>query len=713
MDGFSPIAHRVFSLLVRVGVLGSIALGLVTQAQSADGTFKGGRTAAEALPKSGDLHDPSTRRTAVEKIRTFEDARRAATTVRARQFGLPLREALPNGGARELVDFADKRPLYLTTLNANAAISVGANLLQAAPYHVDGSGGTVGLWDASSARTTHQEFGGRVTAMDGSSATVNHSTHVAGTICAAGVDSAAKGMAPAVRVDSYDWDNDISEMTSRGASFPCESDKVNISSHSYGYVVGWYNNTWYGSGTNADGIADEFGMYETVAQSTDALAYSLPYYLIFWAAGNDRSDNPTTGSSVQVGGSTVSYDPALHPPGDGKYRGGYDTMSYYALAKNIVSVGAVDDAVSGGVRSLANAAMLYFSSWGPADDGRIKPDLVANGYSLRSASFSSDISYSYMSGTSMATPSAAGTAQLLVHTFGVLFTNQAMRASTLKALLIHTADDLGTAGPDYQYGWGLINAKAAADLLLAYKAHPGTRRIIEDRVATNRTSVSFSFTWDGTSPIRATLCWTDPAGASTEVGDSRTANLVNDLNLAVTGPAGTVHLPWVMPFVGNWGANAYALAAVTGTNVTDNVEQVLVAAPPVAGIYTATVTYGGTLTNGSQPFSLILSGTADTDTVAAPQLTGLAVERGSVTQLVTLTGERLLLGGRMTLTSAGQPSVSVTGVEVFGDKARARINAAGPTNGWWNLTFTNPDGQTAVRTNMFASPSTATVLMAL
>ena len=690
-------------------LLCALTLGLAAQAMAAGGTLPPRRTAAEMLPESGDLHDPEVRRAAVGSLRQAEEERRTAVQARGLQLGLPLREALANGGARELMDFDGDRPLYYATCNVNAGISSGANVLWAAPYNADGSGGTVGLWDASSARTTHQEFGGRVTSLDGASATYDHSSHVAGTICAAGVMAAAKGMAPAVRVDSYDWTSDTSEMTSRGASYPGEAGMINISSHSYGHDVGWSYTatptyTWYGSGSTATSIDNNFGMYNSYARDTDSLAYSLPYYLIFWAAGNDRGDNPATGASVSVGGSTVTYDPALHPAGDGAYRGGYDTISYNGLAKNIVTVGAVNDAVSGSTRSLAGATMTSFSSWGPTDDGRIKPDLVANGYSVYSSLCTSDSAYGYMSGTSMATPSAAGTAQLLVHEFGILFTNQYMRASTLKALLIHTADDLGTAGPDYQFGWGLLNAVNAASLLRTYKSHPGTRRVIEDRVATNRTSVSFSFTWDGASPIRATLCWTDPAGASTTSGDLRTARLVNNLDLRLIGPSGTVYQPWVMPFVGNWTTDAFATAATTGSNYTDNVEQVLVASPGTAGTYVARVTFAGTLTNDSQPFSLLLSGEADADTAGAPRLTAASPASGTGTQLFSLTGDRLLLGGTVKLTQARQPDVTGAGVEVFGDTAKARITTTGLAAGWWNLVFTNPDGQAAVLTNAFGVP---------
>ena len=120
--------------------------------------------------------------------------------------------------------------------------------------------------------------------------------------------------------------------------------------------------------------------------------------------------------------------------------------------------------------------MEGYSSWGPTDDGRIKPDLVANGYSLYSSYSSGTASYAYSSGTSMAAPNATGTAQLLLSLYTSMKPGEYMRASTLKGLLIHTADDLGTAGPDYKFGWGLVNAKAAADLICTAATNPASRR---------------------------------------------------------------------------------------------------------------------------------------------------------------------------------------------------------------------------------------------
>jgi subtilisin family serine protease len=577
------------------------------------------RGAANVLAEiQGPLADPALRQRAAAEIHRLSDSRRTAAQAWARQRGLPLRVERPDGHVRELADVDDDRPVYLTTHNANAAISTGANLLHTAPYLADGAGGTIGIWDAGSVRATHREFGGRVNVMDGAAA-ADHSTHVGGTIGAAGVAASAKGMAPAVTIASYDWNSDLSEMTAAGAAASGQSGKIQISNHSYGYVSGWgYVGAspkwvWYGSGTTAASFDGNFGKYNTYARDIDSVANSLPYYQIVISAGNDRNNNPVSGEPVAFspasGAAVVSYDPALHPPGDGAYRSGYDTIGFYAVAKNVLTIGSVRDAVSGGARAPSMASMEAYSSWGPTDDGRIKPDLVANGSSLYSTwNAGGDASYNTQSGTSMAGPNAAGTAQQLVQIYGSFFPGQTPRASLLKALLIHTADDLGATGPDYRFGWGLVNGKAAADLLAACGTNAGTACMAEDRISASRPSVSTNFAWDGASPIRATLCWTDPAGASTTLVDSRTARLVNNLDLSVTGPDGATFLPWVMPFVGNWGGGAYELVATTGTNSTDNVEQVLILSPPASGTYTATVSCRGSLSGGGQTFSLVVSG---------------------------------------------------------------------------------------------------------
>ena len=677
-----------------------------------------GQTSAEILEEAGTLENAAKRREVVARLRALEFERRERADKLAVARRWPKRMVLRDGSVRELVDVTANGPVYFTTHNANAAISTGTNLLQAAPFNLTGAGVRIGIWDAGAARSTHNELNGRVTLREAISEN-GHSTHVAGTLAASGAQLSARGMAPAALIESWDFNLDKSEMTSAGAAYPGEPGKIYVSNHSYGFISGWNLSAsgvvtwdWWGTGTTAAGVEDDFGRYQTYPREADAIAVSLPYYLMFRSAGNDRTDNPAPGTLVALsanGTTPVPYDPALHPGGDGTYKGGgYDTIGFDAVAKNVITVGSVGDAVSNVERSLANAYMSAYSAWGPTDDGRIKPDIVANGEGLYSSYSGSDSSYTFLSGTSMSTPNATGSAAMLISYFDQLFPGHAMRASTLKALIIHTADDLGTPGPDYQFGWGLMNARAAADVIQSYRANPGSPRIIEDRLTTTRTLVSHPFTWDGVSPIRATLCWTDPAGTATTTPDSRAARLVNNLNLEVVGPDGAIFLPYVMPYVGDWTVGMLGAAAVTGINNTDNVEQVFVAAPSGAGQCQARVTFSGSLANGAQQYSLIISGGVSTGTAPAPGLSSVLPNTSTGgTMTLTLAGTNILLGAAVKLTRAGLPDVVATGIEVFGNGLKARIDATGMAGGLWDLTVSNPDGQSVTLPGAFAVPSLA------
>jgi len=670
-------------------------------------------TAADKIRAAGRLRNPAMRLEMVEEIRKGENERLKSARERARQRGLPLRIERPGGNLSELIDFRNGRPLYRTTHNANAAISTGSNILRSAPFNADGSGMTVGIWDAGSVLTNHMELTGRVTSID-NAVTNDHSTHVGGTLAATGFLTDAKGMAPLARIDSYDWFYDTSEMTGRGASYPGEPDKLNISNHSYGIYAGWVGPfttssprwVWYGEGSNAAGREPYFGMYASETRTIDSMAYALPYYLTFWSAGNDRNDNPVANDTISLfsGGPVVSYDAALHPPGDGTYFNGYDGLCTEGVAKNVITVGSVTDAVFSGIRSPILATSSSFSCYGPTDDGRIKPDLVANGEYLKSTVAKTPSSYETYSGTSMASPNAAGTALQLMHWFGKLFPGHTMRASTLKALLIHTATDRGNAGPDYQYGWGLVDGVKAGELLQSYQTNPGTQSVIEDRLTDTRTEVSFSFQWDGSSPIRATLCWTDPPGASTTVSDLRTPRLINNLDLRIIGPESITYEPWVMPFIDSWTAVSCAAAAVTGSNKTDNVEQVLITTPATPGIYTARVSYAGTLMDASQCFSLILSGAAASNQAPAPVLTGSSPLTGSGELLFSLTGDHFLTGASVNLRRRNGASVAGANIELQGDLLETRINTTGLDYGWWDMEIINPDGNRSVLYNAFVVP---------
>lgn len=692
-------------------------------APSAAGSPPSASTVADVLIETGDLSVPENRRRAVERIRGIETKRRSLAAAEARRRGLPLRVERPDGVVQELVAFENGRPVYFTTHNVNAAISSGAAALQTSVYGLSGAGVTVGVWDAGSTRSTHREFatasGSRVTVKDGA-ASADHATHVGGTIAADGVDASATGMAPAARIDGYEWTNDKSEMTARAATGPNQAGMLYLSNQSYGYIAGWnYLGgagsparvwEWNGNGASATATEYDFGCYTTYARDSDALAASAPYFLMVRSAGNDRIDNPSAGDTVALSpGSTsvVSYDPTLHPKGDGAYLGGYGTVSFDALAKNILTVGSVGDAVSGTSRSLAGAYMSSYSDWGPTDDGRIKPDLVANGESLYSSLNGGDASYGYMSGTSMASPSAAGTAALLIEDYSRLVPGGAMRAATLKGLLIHTADDLGNPGPDYRFGWGLVNGQAADDLLRDHFASALKHRITEGVINAANTTVSFDFLWDGSSPIRATLCWTDPAGTATTTNDLRTARLVNNLDLRVVGPTGTVFQPYVMPFVGAWTQASADLPATTGQNNTDNVEQVYLAAPPSAGVYRVTVSLTGALSGAEQRYSLLLTGAAnEIPPPPALRLDGFTPASslpGAAN--VTLTGAGFQSGVGLRLKRSGSADIVAGNVQFGASTLSGQFNLSGAAAGAWDIVVSNPNGETVTLAAAFTVQS--------
>lgn len=543
----------------------------------------------------------------VEHLRTAQEAARNSAWRDAAAGGWTPKGS-GAGFQYELQAIRNGRLYIYRTMNGNAAISTAASQIRnTVPYSVNGAGETVGIWDGGAVRSTHQELTGRVTVMDGA-AIIDHATHVGGTIGAAGVVSSALGMAPRVQIVSYDWNSDLSEMTSRAMATSGASGKIQLSNHSYGTIAGWDTSDgtykWYGVWGDREDAS--FGQYDSTARDWDTLCSSAPYYLPCKAAGNDRSDPaPPTGTTFSYYSKRkwipVTYDPATGPYSDGYNNGGFDTLDPTSTAKNILTVGAVYDAVSGGSRSLAAAGMTSFSGWGPADDGRIKPDVVGNGYSVYSTLGSGDASYASYSGTSMATPNVCGSLALLTDYYGQLFPGQCLRASTLKGLVIHTADDLGTAGPDYKFGWGLVNVKAAADLIKLHYDEPALQQLIERSLTTTATSQTHSFLWIGNSAIRVTLCWTDPAGTVQSALDSTTKNLVNDLDLRVIGPTGQSYMPYVLA------PSTPDVAATTGDNALDTVEQVYINAPGTSGVYRITVTLQGSLSGTSQPYSILFS----------------------------------------------------------------------------------------------------------
>ena len=393
---------------------------------------------------------------------------------------------------------------YITTTNVTAAKTSGTDKLHSGGslgLSLDGTGIVIGEWDGGDVRATHQEFNdtgsSRVTLKE-TVGTNFHATHVAGTMIGGGVDANAKGMAPNATLIGYDFTNDITEMTDEVIN-----NDLKLSNHSYGGVAGWF---WDGSAwqwanpfSGFLGHTEDFnfGYYDAGAQGYDDLCYMAPNYTLVKAAANDNGNGG--GTDPNTGGTNYQW-----PDGP------YDCLPTSSNAKNILVVGAAND-IPNGYTQPSDVVIASFSSTGPTDDGRIKPDIVANGVSLYSSYDNSDTAYNSISGTSMATPTVTGSIALLNQHYKNIFgNNNDMPSATIKAILINTADEAGSnPGPDYIHGWGLMNTASAADKIT--ESNTNTLAVKEELLLEGGT-YTVQAVATGTEPIKATVVWTDPAG---------------------------------------------------------------------------------------------------------------------------------------------------------------------------------------------------------
>ena len=336
-----------------------------------------------------------------------------------------------------------------------------------------------------------------------------HGTHVAGSVLGDGTDwSNVQGMAPEAQLLVHSLEhngglggipNDLGDMFDLAVA---NGSRV-------------HTNSWGSS------VA---GYYTTSSMQSDLSALEHDNLVIMFAAANEGTDADSDGE-IDL-----------------------DSMGSPATAKNVISIGASENirANASGPYAWPSSAsdnssgMATFSSRGPTDDNRLKPDFSAPGTNIlstrsRANGAGGSGNYVYMSGTSMATPVSAGaTALLLQHLIENL--NHADPSSALvKGIFASSATDMmgqyndvtngaGETAPNNHEGWGRINLWDAKDTSFVDRESLSTG---EER--------GWSISVPSSAPTLQVMLSYNDATSSPVVS----ANLVNDVDLAIKDPSGT------------------------------------------------------------------------------------------------------------------------------------------------------------------------------
>lgn len=397
--------------------------------------------------------------------------------------------------------------------NKPVSSSQRTNILQSTMpkvgYGLTGKGVKIGMWDTNVQK--HVDCTGRLTNKDYEIES-SHGSHVFGTMAGAGIiDPKAKGMAPEAEVFSWNFNtqnNGLRVYEKRLKSI--KEDGIEFTQNSFGDYVRTALSTFRYS-------ADDRG--------DDAVTVKKPYLLNIYAVGNDQANNAASG--------------------------GFATSS--KNSKNSLHVGAINK----------NEKISNYSSFGPTADGRIIPQVSTVGTNVYSMIYGNG--YSVMSGTSMSTPGVSGVVALLYQRYKEKNNGKKPLASLIKAIVSNTAKNKENKGPDYKYGYGIVNG------IRAVKAIDNKTYFINS-VSNNEEKHKTITVPKGAEKLKIMLCYSDLPGVA---GSSKI--LVNDLDLKVV-KNGKEYYPWVLnPAKPNE-------KATKGIDKLNNIEQVTIDKPE-AGTY--------------------------------------------------------------------------------------------------------------------------------
>jgi len=398
-------------------------------------------------------------------------------------------------------------------------------------YGLTGQNYKIGIVDGGSVYK-HYEFSNNDRVKYQETSTVDdHATHVAGTCASYGYDAQSRGVAREANIYSYtfdDWENSLRQ---------CGINGYNSCNNSWGYIIGWDGSYYYGLSYEyyianyQSGLirSPNFGKYSIYSRELDTISKTYNSLFMCFAAGNDRNDSYIGGTWYILSYNTFSWiamNPTTYPPPEPD--GDYNSIGMLGSAKNILAVGATVD---------SSITPTWFSNWGPTNDNRIKPEVMANGESVYSTLASGYTAYGRYSGTSMACPFATGCG-CLIQQFIQEQLGYFPESELVKACLIHgaSANEINAKN-----GYGLINMENTL-FFLNYVKQQNVFNIQRQTMTNSKTIDSFTFTNLGTGSFVATLCYNDIEGIP-QTDYSSTQVIVNRLALYIENN-GTYYYPY-------------------------------------------------------------------------------------------------------------------------------------------------------------------------